>query len=82
MPLREFKCRACSHEFEALVRAGDPPLTCRACGAADLEQLLSLSAIKTEQTTQLALKAGRKRAKQAKRDEVEYQKEIERSHDH
>jgi len=80
MPLREFKCRACSHQFEALVRANDPPLTCRACGAADLEQLLSLCAISTEQTTQLALKAGRKRAKEARRDEIAYQREIESHH--
>ena len=31
MPLYEYVCRACHHEFEALVRAQDPPPRCKAC---------------------------------------------------
>jgi len=80
MPLHEFKCRACSHQFEALVRPADPPLRCRACGAEDLEQLLSLFAVSTEGTSQAALRDGRKRSAKARRDQVEYQKEIENHH--
>jgi len=80
MPLHEFKCRVCSHQFEALVRAHDPAPRCRACGASDLEQLLSLFAVNSEGTRQAALKDGRKRTAKARRDQVEYQKEIESHH--
>src|SRR6185503_20179826 len=40
MPLFDFRCRACSEEFEALVRPGAAP-ACPACAATDLERLLS-----------------------------------------
>jgi putative FmdB family regulatory protein len=80
MPLHEFKCRACSHQFEALVRTNDPPVRCRACGSGDLEQLLSLFAVSTEGTTQANIKSGRKQRDKARRDQVEYQKEIESHH--
>lgn len=49
MPLYEYRCRACAHEFEALVRPGDAP-ACRACGSPDLERLLSLFAVDSDTT--------------------------------
>jgi putative FmdB family regulatory protein len=41
VPLYDYQCRACGHEFEALVRVQDAPPTCPSCGAQDLEKLLS-----------------------------------------
>jgi putative FmdB family regulatory protein len=43
MPIREYACRACSHEFETLVRAAETPV-CQSCGSADLEKKLSVFA--------------------------------------
>ena len=43
MPIHEYACRACSHEFEALVRAADTP-ACASCGSTDLEKKLSVFA--------------------------------------
>lgn len=43
MPIYEYVCRACKHEFEALVRAADTP-ACDACGSKDLEKKLSAPA--------------------------------------
>ena len=46
MPLFDFRCRACGHEFEALVRRvsyGDAPTTCTACGTGDTKSPLYIS---------------------------------------
>lgn len=33
MPIYDYKCRGCGHEFEELARISDPPATrCPACG--------------------------------------------------
>ena len=45
MPLFDYRCRACGHQFEALVRAQDaPPHECPECHAGELERLLSVFA--------------------------------------
>ena len=43
MPIYEYACRACGHEFEALVRAADTP-SCDSCGAETLDKKLSVFA--------------------------------------
>ena len=43
MPIYEYACRACKHEFEALVRASDTP-QCASCGSKDLQKKLSTPA--------------------------------------
>jgi putative FmdB family regulatory protein len=43
VPLYEYKCVGCEHEFEALVSAGRADqATCPACGTGDVRRLLSL----------------------------------------
>ena len=41
MPIYEYACRACGHEFETLVRASETP-GCVKCRSADLEKKLSV----------------------------------------
>jgi putative FmdB family regulatory protein len=41
MPIFEYACRACGHEFEALVRACDTP-SCATCGSEALAKKLSV----------------------------------------
>ena len=61
MPLYEYRCRACRHQFEVLVRAGSTP-SCPSCQAADLERLLSVPGGMTTKEHSLALaRAERKR---------------------
>ena len=52
MPIYEYACRACGHEFETLVRNGESP-ACGACSSADLQKKLSVfsSAAVGEQAT-------------------------------
>lgn len=44
MPLYEYRCDACGHEFEALQKISDQPLVgCPACQEAQLRKLVSAS---------------------------------------
>jgi putative FmdB family regulatory protein len=64
MPLYDFKCRSCGHEFEALVRPVDTDApVCPACKSRDLEKLLSAFAVSSAELTQAA--AAKKRKKEA-----------------
>lgn len=59
MPIHDYRCRACRHEFEALVRSSDVP-HCPQCGAAELERLVSLTA--PQGTSQAIIAANRRAA--------------------
>jgi putative FmdB family regulatory protein len=42
MPIYEYRCSACGHEFEILQKISDQPLTeCPACGKSKLSKLVS-----------------------------------------
>jgi putative FmdB family regulatory protein len=79
MPIFEYQCRECGHQFEALVRKTDVP-ACPSCTSTDLERLLSLPALKTETTRAQAMKAARKRDKAQGTERTIEQLKYERSH--
>ena len=79
MPIFEYQCRGCGHQFEALVRKSDTP-ACPSCSSADLEKLLSLPALKTESTKAQSMKAARKRDKAQGTERTIEQLKYERSH--
>ena len=80
MPLHEFRCRACGHEFEALVRPRDPaPSECPVCRSAEVEQQLSTFAESSREKTQaFADKKRKKEAAIARRDNIARDIEAER----
>lgn len=80
MPIFDFACRGCGHEFETLVRGGGTP-ACPACQGTDLEKLLSLPAVKTETTHGLAMQAAKRRDQRQGTDRVMAQREYEANHD-
>ncbi|WP_456405603.1 FmdB family zinc ribbon protein [Thiolapillus sp.] len=42
MPFYEYRCEACKHEFEAMQKMSDAPLTdCPECGEPELVKLIS-----------------------------------------
>ena len=43
MPIYEYACRSCGHEFETLVRAAEKP-SCVQCASPELEKKLSVFA--------------------------------------
>jgi putative FmdB family regulatory protein len=82
MPLYEYQCRSCSHEFEVLVRPGDPAPTCTSCGGGELDKLLSHTAVSTEHTRSTNFTKARARAKKANKDKEIAQFEYEEKHRH
>jgi putative FmdB family regulatory protein len=83
MPLYEYLCRSCAHEFEVLVRPGNSAPKCTSCGSEDLEKLLShLAAVSTDSTRSTSFDKARKRAKKANRDKEIAQFEYEEKHRH
>jgi putative FmdB family regulatory protein len=82
MPLYEYICQKCGHEFEALVRSFDPAPSCVECGSADLEKLLPTVAVSTEHTRESNLTKARERAKKVSKDKAVAQFEYEEKHRH
>jgi putative FmdB family regulatory protein len=52
MPLYEYACRKCHHDFELLIRGEETP-ECPHCGSRKLEKLLSVPAAHTVNASQL-----------------------------
>jgi putative FmdB family regulatory protein len=80
MPLYDFHCRSCGHEFEALVRGAESP-ACPKCHGRDLERLLSTFALSTDERRQAAVRDSRKRQVRANRDKVIAEEEYRQKHD-
>lgn len=62
MPLYEYVCRACGHEFELLVLGGSAAPTCPSCNTSDLERLLSGFAVSSATTRGANIRAAKKKA--------------------
>lgn len=80
MPIFEYSCDACHHEFETLVRAGDVP-SCPKCAGQALTKQLSLPAIKSESTHNLAMRAAKRRDSKQADINARTQREYELAHD-
>lgn len=67
MPIYEYECKACGHQFEFLLlpTAKTTP-TCPECQSQDLEKLMSGFALATADLTKARVKAARKRFQQSK----------------
>jgi putative FmdB family regulatory protein len=82
MPIFDYACRACGHEFEALTRgSSSKPPTCPACQSEDAERLLSMPRVKSESTNDLAMRAAKRRDASQATERVRAQREYEASHD-
>ena len=79
MPIYEYACRGCGHEFEQLIRTGDTP-ACPSCKGEDLERLLSHVSMSSEHTRKLNFNKARARAKVVQRDKDVAQAEYEKKH--
>jgi putative FmdB family regulatory protein len=81
MPLYDFRCRGCGHEFEALVRPGDDGAACPACKGRDVERLLSTFAVSYAEKTQAAARDSRKRQIASRKDALIAEEEYRQKHD-
>ena len=80
MPIYEYRCRGCDHEFELLVR-GEMTPGCPECEGEDLERLLSLPKVKSSSTRDLAMRAAKKRDASQAQDRMHERLRYEESHD-
>ena len=81
VPLYDFRCRACGHEFEALVRPANAP-QCPECHATDLERLLSTFVASSEEGQQKAARDSRQRQIRGRRDQLVAEAEYRKEHEH
>jgi putative FmdB family regulatory protein len=80
MPLYDFKCRACGHRFEELVRLGETA-ECPKCHDAASERLFSASAgVSTDRSRKRAAGGARRAAGKVKREKDHAQREYERNY--
>ncbi len=81
MPIFEYECRGCHHQFEILVLPKTEP-ACPACQGTDLEKLLSVSAVSSDGTKQRSLGLARKSARKIQRDKAHAEHEAFHHHHH
>lgn len=80
MPIYDYICQTCGHEFEALVMGGSTP-ACAACGATSLERMLSVPGVRSETSRGLAMRAAKKRDAAQAKDRMHERIRYEQSHD-
>ena len=86
MPIYDYRCAQCAHEFELIVLRTSPVPACPSCSSQDLEQLLSAFAISSDGTRQTSLDKLRSsyKASGQRRDEqvaaVEYETKEREEH--
>ena len=81
MPLYDYRCTTCDHEFEALVRPQDPPPTCPSCRSGAVEKLLSAFALHTEERHRAAVADSRKRQVAKNKDKLVAEEEYRKEHE-
>ena len=79
MPIYEYRCRECSHEFELFVRGAMTP-ACASCRSTELERLISLPRVHSEARRERSLAAAKKRDAKLGSERTRAQREYELSH--
>ena len=79
MPIYEYRCEACGHEFETLI-LGKTQAECPSCQSQDLERLLSLPTVQSSSTRAKSMRAAKKRDKAQATERVIEQQKYEQSH--
>jgi putative FmdB family regulatory protein len=80
MPIYEYDCKECGEQFELLIRPGTAE-TCPGCGGEKIVKLLSLPAVKSSATRELAMRSAKKRDAAQGKEQLHAQLEYERNHD-
>ena len=82
MPIYEYECRGCGHQFEFLVLPSSPKPACPSCQHEDLQRMISLCAVSSEGTRQSHLSSERKKSALVQRDKQhEEHKALHAEHD-
>jgi putative FmdB family regulatory protein len=80
MPIYEYQCEKCKHQFEYLVIHSSPAPECPSCHHKKLQKMISLCAVSSEGTQQAHLT--RERKKYSKINKEKQHEEHKALHDH
>jgi len=70
MPIFEYQCRKCQHEFETLVLPTLPVPECPSCKSQDLEKLISGFAVSSDSIRKANAKSSREQQKRKYKDQA------------
>lgn len=80
MPIYEYQCAECGHEFEVLILPKTTGTACPKCKSVRLERLVSSFAVDSENTRQANLEAGRRQyapmKKEKNMEQIKYEQRI------
>jgi putative FmdB family regulatory protein len=79
MPIYDFKCRDCEHQFEALVLKRTP--VCPKCDGENLDRLLSMPVVKSESTHQRVMANAKRQEMRTAAEREQAQRQYEQSHE-
>jgi putative FmdB family regulatory protein len=79
MPIYEYRCRACNHQFEKLVKVDETP-PCPECSHMDLERVICAPGISTQKSRSHTHGIARKAATAVKKEQDHAQREYERNY--
>jgi putative FmdB family regulatory protein len=79
MPIYEYSCESCGHEFETLVLGKTKP-ECPSCQSQDLKRLLSLPRVHSSSTKDMSMRAAKKRDKAQASERIIEQRKYMESH--
>jgi len=82
MPIFDYHCADCGHEFEKLVLRSTASVSCPACGGTELEKLISMPAVSSENTRRLSLESARARNSRTRRDIAHEEHQRFHNHEH
>ncbi len=81
MPIFEYRCQDCGHEFEALVLPQHAAPSCPQCQSAKLEKLLSAAAVSTDGMRQANALKSRQQQVAKRKDKIIADEEHRLHHD-
>jgi len=81
MPIYDYTCGACTHDFEVFLRKQTDNSTCPACQSGDVKRLLSNPSVHSEARKARSMRAAKKRDKTQAREAAYTQREYELNHD-
>jgi putative FmdB family regulatory protein len=79
VPIYEYRCTDCGHDFELLVLKNTTPV-CPRCASTTLDRQISIPALKSESTHAQALQAAKKRDQKQGAENARAQREYELRH--
>jgi len=79
MPIYEYICQSCGHQFEKIVKLNESP-NCPSCDSSELEKQFTAAAVSTSRSRAKSFQEARGRASKVKKEKDHAQAEYERNY--